>query len=117
MKIIGHTLYQVPPRWLFLKIETDEGITGWGEPVIEGRASTVKGAVDELMEYLQGKNPLNIEDHWNVLYRAGFYRGGPILMSALAATADASTRRCGTSKENITTLPSMSCLAEKLEVK
>lgn len=84
MKIIKHTLYQVPPRWLFLKIETDEGITGWGEPVIEGRASTVKGAVDELMEYLTGKDPLDIEDHWNVLYRGGFYRGGPILMSALA---------------------------------
>lgn len=84
MKITSHTLYQVPPRWLFLKIETDEGITGWGEPVIEGKAATVKAAVDELMEYLIGKNPMNIEDHWNVLYRGGFYRGGPILMSAIA---------------------------------
>jgi galactonate dehydratase len=52
--------------------------------VIEGRAATVRAAVDELMEYLVGKDPLNIEDHWNVLYRGGFYRGGPILMSALA---------------------------------
>ncbi|WP_276373663.1 galactonate dehydratase [Chryseolinea sp. H1M3-3] len=84
MKIKSYTLYQVPPRWLFLKIETDEGITGWGEPVIEGKAATVKAAVDEMMEYLIGKDPMNIEDHWNVLYRGGFYRGGPILMSALA---------------------------------
>jgi galactonate dehydratase len=84
MKIKSYELFQVPPRWLFLKIETDEGITGWGEPVIEGRAATVKTAVDELMEYLVGKDPLPIEDHWNVMYRAGFYRGGPILMSALA---------------------------------
>ena len=68
----------------FLKIETDEGIIGWGEPVIEGKAATVKTAVDELMEYLVGKNPMNIEDHWNVMYRSGFYRGGPILMSAIA---------------------------------
>jgi galactonate dehydratase len=84
MKIKNYTLYQVPPRWLFLKIETDEGIVGWGEPVIEGKAATVKTAVDELMEYLVGKDPMNIEDHWNVLYRGGFYRGGPILMSAIS---------------------------------
>jgi len=84
MKIKSYELFQVPPRWLFLKIETDEGIIGWGEPVIEGKAATVKTAVDELMEYLLGKDPMHIEDHWNVMYRAGFYRGGPILMSAIA---------------------------------
>jgi len=84
MKIRSYELFQVPPRWLFLKIETDEGIVGWGEPVIEGKAATVKAAVVELMEYLVGKDPMHIEDHWNVMYRAGFYRGGPILMSAIA---------------------------------
>jgi len=84
MKIISYQLYQVPPRWLFLKIETDEGITGWGEPVIEGKAATVKAAVIELMEYLLGKDPMDIEHHWNTMYRAGFYRGGAILMSAIA---------------------------------
>ncbi len=84
MKITGYKLYQVPPRWLFLKVETDEGIVGWGEPVIEGKAATVKAAVEELMTYLIGKDPLRIEDHWNVMYRGGFYRGGPILMSAIA---------------------------------
>jgi len=84
MKITNYTLYQVPPRWLFLKIETSEGISGWGEPVIEGKAATVKTAVEELMTYLIGKDPMNIEDHWSVMYRGGFYRGGPILMSAIA---------------------------------
>lgn len=84
MKIESYELFQVPPRWLFLKIETSEGITGWGEPVIEGRAHTVKAAVEELMESLIGKDPLRIEDHWNMMYRSGFYRGGPILMSAIA---------------------------------
>jgi galactonate dehydratase len=84
MKIRSYELYQVPPRWLFLKIETDEGLTGWGEPVIEGKAATVKAAVHELMEALIGKDPMNIEDHWNTMYRGGFYRGGPILMSAIA---------------------------------
>lgn len=84
MKIKSFELFQVPPRWLFLKIETDEGIVGWGEPVIEGKAATVKAAVKELMESLIDKNPLLIEDHWNTMYRGGFYRGGPILMSAIA---------------------------------
>jgi galactonate dehydratase len=84
LKITGYQTYLVPPRWLFLKIETDEGIVGWGEPVIEGRAKTVETAVDELMAYLLGKDPMKIEDHWNVMYRGGFYRGGPILMSAIA---------------------------------
>lgn len=84
MKITGFELFKVAPRWLFLKIETDEGITGWGEPVIEGRAETVKTAVKELMGNLIGKDPAHIEDHWNMMYRSGFYRGGPILMSAIA---------------------------------
>ncbi|MDP4283173.1 MAG: galactonate dehydratase [Bacteroidota bacterium] len=84
MKIKNYTLYQVPPRWLFLKIETDEGITGWGEPVIEGKAATVKTAVEELMQNLIGKDPMHIEDHWNTMYRGGFYRGGPVLMSAIS---------------------------------
>ena len=84
MKITKLTTYSVPPRWLFLKIETDDGIVGWGEPIIEGRAATVAAAVDELSDYVIGKDPRNIEDIWTVLYRGGFYRGGPILMSALA---------------------------------
>ena len=84
MKITGFKLFKVPPRWLFLKISTDEGIVGWGEPIVEGRADTVATAVTELMEYLHGKNPLHIEDHWQTLYRGGFYRGGPILMSAIS---------------------------------
>jgi galactonate dehydratase len=84
MKITALTTFIVPPRWCFLKIETDEGISGWGEPVLEGRAHTVATAVDELGDYLIGKDPALIEDHWTVLYRAGFYRGGGVHMSALA---------------------------------
>lgn len=84
MKITRLTTFIVPPRWCFLKIETDEGIVGWGEPVLEGRAHTVAAMVDELSDYLIGKDPRQIEDHWTVMYRAGFYRGGGIHMSALA---------------------------------
>jgi galactonate dehydratase len=84
MKITRLTTFIVPPRWCFVKVETDEGITGWGEPVLEGRAHTVATAVEELADYLIGKDPALIEDHWTVLYRAGFYRGGGVHMSALA---------------------------------
>ena len=84
MKITKLTTYIVPPRWCFLKVDTDEGITGWGEPVLEGRAHTVATAVDELSDYLIGKDPFLIEDHWTVMYRAGFYRGGGVHMSAIA---------------------------------
>lgn len=84
LKIKKFDLYKVPPRWLFLKITTNDGIVGWGEPIVEGRADTVVAAVKELSEYLIGKNPLHIEDHWQKLYRGGFYRGGPILMSAIS---------------------------------
>jgi len=84
MKITNFRLYSVKPRWLFLAIDTDEGITGWGEPVIEGRAHSVAAAVEELSTYLIGKDPRRINDHWQTMYRGGFYRGGPILMSAIA---------------------------------
>ncbi|GGQ10240.1 galactonate dehydratase [Streptosporangium pseudovulgare] len=84
MRITSLKTYPVAPRWLFLRIDTDEGITGWGEPVVEGRAATVAAAVEELSDYLVGADPLRIEDHWQVLTRGGFYRGGPVLSSAVA---------------------------------
>ncbi|WP_243355883.1 galactonate dehydratase [Bacillus litorisediminis] len=89
MKISSLTLYKVAPRWLFLKIDTDEGISGWGEPIVEGKADTVRACVEEISSYLVGKDPLRIEDHWQVLYRGGFYRGGPILMSAISGIEQA----------------------------
>ncbi len=85
MRITDYELFAVPPRWLFLRIETSDGLVGWGEPVVEGRVKTVRGAVEELMDdYLIGENPMAVEDHWQRLYRGGFYRGGPVLMSAIA---------------------------------
>jgi galactonate dehydratase len=84
MKITDLRTFLVPPRWLFLRVDTDEGITGWGEPVVEGRAETVRAAVAEMSEALVGEDPLRIEDHWQRLTKAGFYRGGPVLSSAVA---------------------------------
>ena len=84
MKITDIETFLVPPRWLFLKVSTDEGVVGWGEPVVEGRAETVRAAVHELADLVRGQDPLRIEEHWQVLRRSGFYRGGPVLSSALA---------------------------------
>ncbi len=74
----------VKPRWLFLKIHTDAGIVGLGEPVTEGRALTCAQAVKEVEPYLVGKDPRAVVHHWQAIYRHAFYRGGPILTSALS---------------------------------
>ena len=84
MKITKLSTYRVAPRWMFLKVETDEGIAGWGEPVIEGRARTVEAAVHEFADTLVGQDPMRINDLWQTMYRSHFYRGGAILMSAIA---------------------------------
>ena len=84
MKIDRVETFLVPPRWLFCRISTDEGLVGWGEPVVEGRAEVVRAAVAVLAEYLIGQDPLCIEHHWQVLTKGGFYRGGPVLSSAVA---------------------------------
>ncbi|MGH9094195.1 MAG: galactonate dehydratase, partial [Acidimicrobiales bacterium] len=89
MKIIGLETFLVPPRWLFLRVATDEGIVGWGEPVIEGRAATVRTAVDELSDYLIGEDPLRIAHLWQIMTKGGFYRGGPVLSSAVAGVDQA----------------------------
>ena len=77
-------LFRVRPRWLFLKLTTAEGIVGWGEPVVEGRAATVEACIREIEEHLIGHSAHRIEDFWQMIYRGGFYRGGPVLMSALS---------------------------------
>jgi len=84
VKITSIETFLVAPRWLFCRIETDTGIVGWGEPVVEGRAATVRAAVHELEQVLIGQDPLKIEDHWQVMTKGTFYRGGPVLSSAVA---------------------------------
>lgn len=84
MKITAVEVFQVPPRWLFVKISTDEGVAGWGEASLEGNSDVVRTAVHALAEQLVGRDPSPIEDHWQTLTKGGFYRGGPVLSSAVA---------------------------------
>lgn len=89
MKITNLELFPVPPRWLFLKVSTDEGLVGWGEPIVEGKPETSAAAVRELSTQLLGRDPFRIEDIVQVLGKSGFYRGGPVLCSALAGIEQA----------------------------
>ncbi len=84
MKITAVNTYFVRPRWGFVEIVTDEGYTGWGEAVLEGHAAAVLACVNEYKDYLIGFDPCRIEDIHATIYRAGFYRGGGVLMSALS---------------------------------
>ncbi len=76
--------FLVPPRWLFVRIETQEGVVGWGEASLEGYSDAVRTVVDQFAEHLIGSDPSRIEDHWQVLTKGGFYRGGPVLGSAVS---------------------------------
>ena len=84
MKITKVNTYHVRPRWGFVEIETDAGITGWGEAVLEGHCDAVLACVQEMSTYLIGNDPSRIEDISATIYRAGFYRGGGVLMSAIS---------------------------------
>src|SRR5205807_5631379 len=84
LKITKLETFLVKPRWLFLKVHTDAGIVGLGEPLVEGRAETVAAAVREIEPYLVGKDPRRVVHHWQAIYRHAFYRGGPVLTSALS---------------------------------
>jgi galactonate dehydratase len=81
--------FYVPPRWLFVRVETEDGAVGWGEPSLEGHAEAVDGALEALKDRFIGHDANRIEDIWQIAYRGGFYRGGPVLMSALAGLEQA----------------------------
>lgn len=84
MKITRIETFQVPPRWLFVRVEAEGGAVGWGEASLEGHAEAVAGVFEGFRDRFLGADPLCIEDIWQVAYRGGFYRGGPVLMSALS---------------------------------
>ena len=84
MKIAKIEQFFPRQRMRLVKITTDNGIVGWGETTLEGKPKSTWAAVEELAEYFVGKDPLRIEHHWQHVYRSAFFRGGNVLMSALA---------------------------------
>jgi len=84
MKVVSIEQFFPKPRVRLVKITTDNGLTGWGETTLEGRPRSTAGAVDEIADYLIGKDPLRIQHHWQHVYRSAFFRGGNVLMSALS---------------------------------
>src|SRR5579859_4403689 len=84
LKVTRLETFLVKPRWMFLKVHTNAGIIGYGEPITEGRALTCREAVKEIEPYLIGKDPRRVAHHWQAIYRHAFYHGGPILTSALS---------------------------------
>lgn len=89
MKITRLELIKVKPRWMFLKMYTDSDIVGYGEPILEGHTNALEAVVKEFEDYLIGKDPMRIEHHVQALYRGGFYRGGPLMLSAISGIEQA----------------------------
>jgi galactonate dehydratase len=84
MKIVKIEQFFPRKRTRLVKITTDQGIEGWGETTLEGRPKGVIGVVEELADYLVGKDPLRMEHHWQHIYRSAFFRSGPVVMTALS---------------------------------
>jgi galactonate dehydratase len=83
IKITKIETFFVQPRSVFLKMSTDAGIVGWGEPCLEGKSETVAAEVHDLARYLVGQDPRQIVRHWDRMYK-GLYRGGSVRVSAIS---------------------------------
>ncbi|KAB8072229.1 enolase C-terminal domain-like protein [Aspergillus leporis] len=83
-KIKSIEYFRVKPRWLFVKVTDEEGRFGWGEGTLEGHTQAVEGALDEIIARIVGYEADDIEHIWQTAWRLGFYRGGPVFMSALS---------------------------------
>ena len=88
-KIAKIETFHVPPRWLFVRVEADDGAFGWGEASLEGWAEAVDGVFEVFRDRFIGADPFAIEEIWQVGYRGGFYRGGAVIMSALSGLEQA----------------------------
>ncbi|KAJ5038814.1 uncharacterized protein L3040_006493 [Drepanopeziza brunnea f. sp. 'multigermtubi'] len=98
-KIKSVEYFRLPPRWLFVKITDEEAKVGWGEASLEGHTQAVEGCLDAYRARIVGLDADDIEHIWQLIYRFGFYRGGPVMMSALSgidiALWDLKARRLG----------------------
>ncbi|HYZ83732.1 MAG TPA: galactonate dehydratase [Bryobacteraceae bacterium] len=85
MKVYGVSLTPQSDRpYVFVKLETNKGVVGWGEGTLEGKAAAVMSCIEDFREFLIGKDPLQVEHHWQSMYVHSFYRAGPVIGSAIA---------------------------------
>ena len=85
MKVFGVSLTPDSDRpYVFVKLETNQGVVGWGEGTLEGKAGAVMACVDDFREFLIGKDPMQVEHHWQSMYVHSFYRAGPVIGSAIS---------------------------------
>jgi galactonate dehydratase len=89
LKIARIETFCVNPRWIFVRVETDTGHVGWGESIFPKRVQAVLGAIADLSGNIIGEDPLRIEDLWQRMFRGGFFRGGPVLATAIAGIEQA----------------------------
>jgi len=85
MKVFGVSLTPDSDRpYVFVKLETNQGITGWGEATLEGKAGAVMACLDDFREFVIGADPIQVEHHWQSMYVHSFYRAGPVIGSAIS---------------------------------
>ena len=87
VKTFGVTIPGAPPDrpYVFVKLETDAGLVGWGEGTLEGKAGSVLACINDFREFLIGADPIPVEHHWQSMYIHSFYRAGPVIGSAISA--------------------------------
>ncbi len=87
LKTFGVTIPGAPPDrpYVFVKLETNEGLIGWGEGTLEGKAGAVLACINDFREFVIGADPIAVEHHWQSMYVHSFYRAGPVIGSAISA--------------------------------
>jgi galactonate dehydratase len=85
LKVFGVSLTRDSDRpYVFVKIETDQGVVGWGEGTLEGKAGAVMACVNDFRDFLIGADPMQVEHLWQSMYVQSFYRAGPVMGSAIS---------------------------------
>src|SRR5262245_12036331 len=85
LKVFGVTYDASSDRpYVFVKLETNSGVVGWGEATLEGKAGAVIACVNDLRDFLIGSDPIQVEHHWQSMYVHSFYRAGPVIGSAIS---------------------------------
>src|SRR3954462_9443515 len=85
VKVFGVSLTPNSDRpYVFLKLETNQGLIGWGEGTLEGKAAAVMACVNDFRDFLIGADPMQVEHIWQSMYVHSFYRAGPVIGSAIS---------------------------------